>query len=155
MAPRKKSKKFEDIVKTELIEVENTLVYRLPDQLSGFKNSTNISDFYFYNYPNLFFLECKSTHEKRFYFRQLTTHQYEGMLKAVEVDGVKAGVIIWFVGDRKLVYISIQNMKKMKDAGLISITPDKLELGKIVPSEVLKIFPRFDGKDLITLAREV
>ena len=61
-------KKFEKLIKEYYSSFDNMFVYRIPDQMSRFKGSTNICDFLVYdnNSKDLILIECKTTQLKRF-----------------------------------------------------------------------------------------
>ena len=70
-----------------------------------FKSEGNICDFYGYIFPNLYYLECKSIEGNTFPLSNFT--QYEKMKEKVGIHGVRAGVILWFVAHKKVVYIPV------------------------------------------------
>ena len=55
------------------------VIERLPDQMTMYKGSENICDFICYDYPNQFYLECKTHAGASIPFEAIP--QYERMLK--------------------------------------------------------------------------
>ena len=88
------------------------LIERIYDQMSGYKTITNISDFFAYNYPNLFLLEAKTHKGNTFPLINLT--QYDKLKEYVGTPGIRVGVIIWFQDHDKVIYIPIASVTKMK-----------------------------------------
>lgn len=93
-------------------------LYRVPDQVSGFKGSTNVSDFIGYFDGNLYLLECKSHKGNTFPFSNLT--QYEALMSYRGICGVRIGVLLWLIDHQVELYIPIQTIEKMRKDGLKS-----------------------------------
>lgn len=114
-----RGKAFEQKVKEDLKKIPEAVIERLPDQMSGMYGSRNVSDFIFYKYPNLYFIECKTTNENTFPFSNLS--QFDELIKRSGKPGVRSGVILWFVKHSKVVYIPVKTIEKMKEDNLKSI----------------------------------
>ena len=113
-------KKFEERFKIDWIEsFPMSTVTRLYDVTSGYTNISTISDFVCYNYPNQFFIECKTHKGASIPFTNIT--QYDKMIKEVGKPGVRVGVILWLNEKDKVYYIPISTIKKMKDDGKKSV----------------------------------
>lgn len=93
-------------------------LYRVPDQVSGYKGSTNVSDFIGYVDGNLYLLECKSHKGNTFPFSNLT--QYEALLSYRGIKGVRIGVLLWLIDHHLELYVPIQTIEKMRKEGLKS-----------------------------------
>ena len=79
-----RGKQWESRFKEDFINsFPNGTIDRLYDTTNGFKAITNISDFIGYNYPNIYYLECKSHKGSSFPFSELS--QYDKLI-ALEVD---------------------------------------------------------------------
>ena len=92
---------------------------RLLDNMSGYLNISNISDFIGYNYPYHFYLECKSCLGNTFPFSDLS--QYNKLKDKVGIKGVRAGTIIWFREHDEILYVPISTITKMKNDGKKSV----------------------------------
>ena len=113
-------KKFEERFKIDWIETfPKSTVTRLYDVTSGYTNISTISDFICYNYPNQFFIECKTHKGASIPFTNIT--QYDKMIKEMGKPGVRVGVILWLNEKDKVYYIPISTIKKMKDDGKKSV----------------------------------
>lgn len=121
-----RGKQFETVVKDCFQKIDNLTIYRLYDTTNGFSGVANISDFIIYQKPVMLFLECKSVHGKSFPLSNLTDTQYSGMLHHAETNGVKCGVLIWFIDIDKTYYINIQEIKRIKEQGKKSISEKDL-----------------------------
>ena len=109
-----RGKEFEKKVKQILEITPEVSMDRLPDQVSGFCGSTNICDFIVFKYPYLHYLECKSVKEHIFPISNISKIQFEGMLEKSKIFEVRAGVLIWFVDYKKLYFIDIRVINKLK-----------------------------------------
>ena len=113
-------KKFEERFKIDWTETfPKSTVTRLYDVTSGYTNISTISDFICYNYPNQFFIECKTHKGASIPFTNIT--QYDKMIKEMGKPGVRVGVILWLNEKDKVYYIPISTIKKMKDDGKKSV----------------------------------
>jgi len=131
----------------------NGTLDRLYDQMSGYKTISNISDFIGYNYPNIFYLECKSHEGNTFPLSNLT--QYEPLSRKVGIKGVRAGVIIWFTDHDRVIYVPISTITKMKEDNVKSVNIRLIdeEMYKYVniPSTKKRVFMDSDYSVLMNL----
>lgn len=94
----------------------SSFVYRLNDQMSGYKiSSRNICDFICFNGGILYLIECKSHTGNTFPIVNLT--QYEKLKGKIGIPGVRAGVVIWFIDHKKVAYVPISTFVKLKEDG--------------------------------------
>lgn len=109
-----RGKDFEDVMKTCMLEVNNTVkrkvvdVQRLYDTTNGFSGIKQPSDFSVYMFPHQFYLECKSTHShtlNKNYISQMTELE-----KKAKVEGVIAGVFIWFQEDDLTIFVPVETL---------------------------------------------
>lgn len=120
-----RGKDFEDIIRGAFNSVPNTTVTRLPDPVMGYLGYRNICDFIIYNYPNQFFIECKTIHGNRFPFSNITDNQYKGLLGVSNIFGVIAGVLVWYVDKDVTKWIPIECVQERKALGDKSMPFDK------------------------------
>ena len=106
-----RGKAFEAKLKEDWIATMSPCIDRLYDQMSGFVSVSNISDFIGFKKPNIFYLEAKSTEGNTFPLSRLT--QYEKLKVKVGINGVRAGVIIWFIDHDKVLYVPISTFTKL------------------------------------------
>lgn len=118
---KNKGKQFEGKI-FEAFEKSGALIERLPDQVSRFKGSTNPSDFIVYQYPNLCYIECKSTESGSLNFDKIT--QWQDLLERSKIPGVVAGVIIWFINNDFTTFVDIRLLECMKQEGYKSVPWD-------------------------------
>ena len=119
MANVSRGKQFEAKVKEDLLLLGDVSLERLPDQMSGHRGSKNPCDYLFYMYPNMYYLECKTTHENTFPISGLT--QYDNLMERQGRRGVRSGVLIWFIKHDKIVYVPVKTFKQLKDEGKKSV----------------------------------
>ena len=98
---------------------------RIYDSVSGYKTISNVSDFIGYNYPNIFYLECKSHLSNTWNFSYFT--QYEKLKTKVGIKGVRAGVVLWMIDHDKVVYLPVSSVTKMMEDGKKSFNIKMLE----------------------------
>lgn len=108
-------KKFEDVVREAFEKVPGVSIDRLHDQTTGFKGSSNICDFIVYREPYEYYFECKSVHGNTFPFRNLTDTQYKGLLEKSQIEGVFAGVIVWWIDKDVTAFIPIQLIAELRN----------------------------------------
>ncbi len=110
----------------------NGTIDRLYDPVGGYTGVRNICDFIGYNYPNIFYLECKSIDGNNFPFSDL--RQYEKLAEKIGIKGVRTGVIIWYKDHDAVIYAPTKTIKKMMEDGKKSINIRKdLSLYKLYP----------------------
>lgn len=138
-----RGKQFEEKFKENwLATMPEASIDRIYDQISGRKTISNISDFIGYTYPNIYYLECKSTIENTFNFKKLT--QYDKLVKKVGIKGVRTGVIIWFIKHDRVIYVPIKTITAMKEDGLKSVNIREIDKTDYrffnIPSVKLRVF---------------
>lgn len=106
-------KKFELKVRENLKQVPGISIDRLADNMSGFRNISNISDIIFYRYPFICYGEIKSHLGNTFPIANLT--QYEKLLAKKGIKGVRAGVILWLINHNHVIWIPIETFEQMKN----------------------------------------
>ncbi|WP_292474529.1 hypothetical protein, partial [Methanosphaera sp.] len=85
---------------------------RLYDSMSGYQHISTVSDFICYNYPNIYYIECKSHKGASLPFTNIT--QYDKIKQKVGIKGVRAGVVLWLYEKDKVFYIPVSTITKMK-----------------------------------------
>lgn len=95
--PINRGKDFERRIKESFEKVPDVSIDRIHDQTTKFKGSTNICDFIVYKKPYEYYIECKSVHGNTLPFSNITNTQWNGLLEKSKIDGVKAGIICWWV----------------------------------------------------------
>lgn len=110
-----RGKQFEDVIKKAFEKVEGVSIDRLHDQTTRYKGSTNICDFIVYKKPYQYYIECKSVHGNTLPFSNITDNQWNGMLEKSMIQGVKAGVICWWIDRDVTTYLPIQALKIIRD----------------------------------------
>ena len=148
-----KGKAFEERFKKDFMQsFPNGTIDRIYDVVSGYKAISNVSDFIGYNYPNIFYLECKSHKGASIPFVNIT--QYEKLKSKVGIPGVRAGVVLWLIEKDVIYYIPISTIAKMKQEGKKSVGVqaylDNYNI-KLIPTEKLRTFLRGDYSVLSTL----
>lgn len=147
------------MVKKCFEKVPNVSIDRLHDQTTGYKGSSNICDFIVYREPNEYYIECKTTHGVRLPFDNITDKQWNGMLEKSKIDGVFAGVIVWYVTLDRAFFATIQYLQKLKDEGKKSLkcpivsksTPNLYDPSELVPiyGKKKRVFTDYDMKEFL------
>ena len=136
----------------------DTLIYRLPDQQSGYAGggSSNPCDFLCFTGNELLMVECKAHKGLSIPFTAI--RQYEKMLDYKGLTKVFPGVVVWFYEKDTVIWVSIEEMEKMVNDGEKSIglrmidekKPYKKSYNIItLPSKKLRTFMETDYNYLV------
>lgn len=146
-----KGKKWEDEFKKSWIKTfgNKKLIYRLPDQMTGRKEtSKNPCDFFAFlsSVNKLFMVECKEHKDNTLPFSAFP--QYERLLEYKDMENVYPGVLIWYSDRDKVVWVSIQECEKIYNDGNKSINvkmlnDDRYNLVEI-PMKIKRVYPDCD-----------
>lgn len=102
-----RGKQFEHIFSKAVAEIQEEYsidILRLYDT-RNMKWVTQPADFICYRYPNILYVECKSTQLKSFgVYRQ---RQYPKLLEKARCKGVAAGMLIWFIKEKRVFWVDI------------------------------------------------
>jgi len=120
-----RGKNFEEVIRTAFNKVPDTSVVRLPDPVQGYLGIRNHCDFIVYHKPYEYHIECKSIHGNTFPFSNITKNQWNGLLEKSYIDGVIAGVIIWWVDKDVTKFIPIDVLAWLDAMGHKSIRFDR------------------------------
>jgi len=146
-------KKFEERFKIDWIDsFPESTITRLYDNTSGYLSISNISDYICYDYPNQYFIECKSHKGASIPFDKIT--QYRKMLSVMGKRGVRVGVVLWLYEKDVIYYIPIKTIKLMKEVGEKSVGIRSVKEGYNIiqiPATKLKVFMKGDYSILSTL----
>ena len=115
-------KKFESRFKQDYQRCfPDTLIYRLPDQQSGYAGggSSNPCDFMCYPGPCVLMVECKAHKGASINFNDI--RQYKKMLDFKGLYKTFPGVVVWFYEKDIVIWVSIEEMEKMQLDGEKSI----------------------------------
>ena len=122
-----RGKDFEEVIRKSFEKVPDTNVERMADPVQGYLGVRNHADFIVYHKPYEYHIECKSVHGNTLPFSNITKNQWDGLLEVSKIDGIIAGVIVWFVDRDITLFIPIQTLQLMKDVGIKSIRYDVLD----------------------------
>ena len=127
---------------------------RLNDQMSGYKTvSQNLCDFILFNIDKLILIEAKSCKGNTFPLTNLS--QYEKLKYKVGIPGVRAGVFLWFIEHKRVAYVPISTITKLKEDGKKSVNVKMLDSNeyniKVIPSITKRVFPDCDYSILMEL----
>lgn len=153
-----KGKQFEAKFKENWIKCfPDTFIYRLKDQLTGFKEtSQNPCDFLCFPGDMLFMVECKSHNGASIPFASIP--QYERLLNYKDFYKVFPGILIWFREKDKVVWVDIKVAEKIFNDGNKSIQLKMLTQNlydiKELPSTKKRVYLDTDYNYLVDLYRE-
>ena len=144
-------KKFEDVIKESFLKCPDVSIDRLRDAPRKLKNVDNPSDFIVYKKPHEIYVECKSHKGNTLPFSCIRQEQIDGMSKKIQIDGVKAGVIIWFIDHDITVWIPIDEVCYHIDNGARSINIKDIEKlnGIIIQGKKKRVYFEYDMKDFL------
>ena len=105
-----KGKKFEEVVKTAFEKVEGVSIDRLRDAPKKLKGVDNPSDFIVYKKPHEVYVECKSHKGNTLPFSCIRYEQISGMSEKSKIEGVKCGLLIWYIDHDLTVWVDINDV---------------------------------------------
>lgn len=140
-----------------------TLCYRLPDQQSGYAGGggSNPCDFMCYPGSCILMVECKAHSGASINFSDI--RQYDKMLDYKGLYKTFPGVLVWFYEKDIIIWVSIEEMEKMKLDGEKSIglrminkkkPYKKLYTIHEVPATKLRTFMEADLKYLVEVLND-
>lgn len=149
MAKQDIGKNFEERFKVDWKRCfPNTLIYRLPDQQSGYSGggSQNPCDFIAFSGDITLLVECKAHAKLSIPFSAIP--QYDRLLDYKNLKNVFPGVIIWFYDHDIVLWVDIYEMEKMRLNGEKSIGLRMLKNSEykiiVIPSEKLRKYMQTD-----------
>ena len=149
-----KGKQWEAKVKEDFSKLPYSTIDRIYDVTTGHKSISNIADFIGYVKPSIYYIEAKSIKGNTFPLTNLT--QYDKLCAKVGIPGVRAGVILWAIEKKIVLYIPINTFTKIKAAGKKSFNLTK-DLNSsdfpsiLLPSSTSRVFPTVDYTPLLSL----
>lgn len=114
-------KVFENKIKDAFEQVPDVSIDRLRDAPRKLKGVDNPSDFIVYKKPHEIYVECKSHKGNTFPFSCIREEQIKGMTEKAKIDGVKAGIIIWYIDHDLTIWVPICEVVDMITCGYKSI----------------------------------
>ena len=169
MAKQKKKKKnYGKMFEQDFMESatkQNLLFEREKDNIAFQSRGKNPYDFRVYDYPNIFFLELKSTGNASVSLQEniIRPHQIEELYKRSKIKGVHAGFLFEFrernlktkTRKHEVYYLDIQDFAK-KPKGIKSLSVETVKSLGGVKVEAEKKISRYtiDVKDLIMTLKE-
>lgn len=148
-----KGKSFEEKFKEDWKKsFPNSTIDRLYDNMTGYKSISTVSDFICYNYPNIYYIECKSHKGASLPFTNIT--QYDKIKQKVGIKGIRAGVVLWLYEKDRVFYIPISTIIKMKKEGKKSVGIKAFNDGYNIieiPSRKLRVYMDSDYTCLVDL----
>lgn len=141
-------KKFEEIIKRDFSLVEGAKITRLYDPVGGYKGIKNVCDFIGYKYPRSYYFEAKETKFNTFNLKQLK--QYDALCDYIGIEGLHAGVLIWFSSANKVVWVDIAWVRFLISRGYKSINVrDEFTYNFELDVEILRKYPKIDFQKFI------
>lgn len=125
---------------------------RLYDTMTGYRSISTVSDFICYNYPYMYYIECKTHKNASLPFTNIT--QYDKIKMKVGIKGVRAGVVLWLYDKDKVIYVPISTITQMKKDGKKSVGLKAIEEGYNIieiPSKKKRVYMDSDYTCLLDL----
>ena len=120
-----RGKQWEAKLKEDFSKLPGAYIYRVPDNMSGYKGISGISDFIAYKFPKIFFIEAKTILGNTFPLSNFT--QFDKLMTIPDVRGIHRGVMIWFQDHSAVLYVPLLTIAKMKADGKKSVNIKKIE----------------------------
>ncbi len=146
-----RGKEFEHCVSREFGKTfpEGT-IDRIYDTEGFKKGIKNVCDFIGYTYPYIMYIEAKSCTKNTFNLKKLT--QYDKLLEKKNKKGVLAGVLVWFIDHKKVVFAKIELVEELINRGVKSINARIPETYTIELDTITKrIYPEINFEKLLNI----
>lgn len=114
-----RGKQWEAKLKEDFSKLSGAFIYRVPDNMSGYKGITGICDFIGYKFPSVYFIEAKTIIGNTFPLTNFT--QFDKLMSIPDIKGSHRGVLIWFQTHDRVLYIPVLTIDKMKKDGKKSV----------------------------------
>lgn len=141
MSKVNRGKQFEDVVRACFAKVPNVSIDRLHDQTTGFLGSSNIADLIVFREPYEYYFELKSVHgntlsihsnDEKHKYGNITNVQWEGLLEKSKIQGVFAGILVWWVDHDVTAFIPITTLQEYRADGHKSVRYDNDDIYRFV-----------------------
>lgn len=142
-----RGKQFEDLVRSSISKLENTLIVRLYDVTTGYLNQNNICDYIVYRQPTIFLIECKAIQVSTLNFKShIRENQLNGLLESSKIHGVKAGILCWFINYNKTLFIPIEHIQELQEKGYKSFNINNYDSSAVyeIPGNKKRVFFEYD-----------
>lgn len=116
-------------------------IVRFHDIQYGYKNISGLCDFACYNFPLLFYIDCKAHKGASIPFSAIP--QYDKLIEKAGIKGIRAGIVLYLYEKEKIFYVPISTIKQLMDEGKKSVGIKAFEEGyRIIeiPSKKLRVF---------------
>lgn len=145
-----RGKDFEEKLRKGIEKALQVSVDRLPDPVGGYLGVKNICDFYIYQFPTAFYLECKATYGNTLNFKSdITQNQWDGLKDKAPIRGVVAGIAVWFIEWDTTVFVPITELVRLKEEGAKSLNIRDIQENNVfyitIPGRKLQVFFDYDG----------
>ena len=150
-----RGKKFEDAIKKAFSICPGMSVDRIIDPQAGYAGVRNICDFIMYKHPHEIYMECKSHYGNTLNFKgDITQNQWDGLKEKSEIDGVIAGIMVWFIDHNRTVFVPIQELVKLQDQGKKSLNISQLVQNQNfyyleMPGKLKRVYFEYDAKQFM------
>lgn len=112
-----RGKQFEDRLREQFENLDNTFCLRLYDVTMGYSKINNPCDLVVYKNGTLNLFELKAIHGNCLNFKaHIRDNQWDKLLKYSKIPGVNAGIICWFIDLDLTYYIPIEELHFSKVA---------------------------------------
>lgn len=120
-------------------------IERQHDITYGYKSINTVSDYICYNYPLMFYCECKAHKGASIPFSAIP--QFERLIQKAGIPGVRAGVILFLYEKDKVFYIPATTIEQLikdgkKSAGLKAVEEGYRIID--IPSKKLRTYMQSD-----------
>lgn len=128
-------KRFENDFKKACKKHDPFSVTRLYDNVGGYAGIKNICDYVFYAYPNIYYLELKSTKGNTLNWANITEHQWKGLMEEAGKKGVISGILVQYSDHDEHYFADIRICEKLKQQGKKSLhIKDAKKYGALLPA---------------------
>ena len=118
---------------------EGYVIDRLYDPMGGLFGVSNPCDFIAYRYPNIYYIECKSTWADRFDFAMISPGQMKALTERSSVQGCQCWVIVLFATYKRAFRFKASDIKSASDNDIKSLNIKKIDKWPVPYKELTTI----------------
>lgn len=136
-----RGKQFEQVIKDGFSKLSDVSIDRLRDPVGGQLGIRNVCDFIVYQEPNQFYFECKAIRGNTLNFKaHISDYQWQGLTEKSKIQGVIAGVIVWYIEHDLTFFVSIDELNSLLASGKKSLNiKDVFENYDVTNTQIIMI----------------
>lgn len=157
MKPKKINygKRNETAIREACKRLPDVLCERLWDSLGGKMNLKQPSDFIIYKYPNIFYVEAKSTAGDQLPMANISDFQWKSLSERSKVNGCISGIMVEYrisENEIRVFFVNIEDLKQIRhrEGKKYLNVEEAVEIGIEIETKKKKVNFAYDLKTFFT-----